>query len=193
MAVVRLILINGAPASGKSTLARRLAADPNASTPLALVLDIDIVRGLLGRWMDERGDAGILARQHALAMIDVQLRAGRDVIVPQLLARLDFILQLEAAAAALGAPFIEIALVSSPEAATERFRQRSANPEDQTHRDAAALESGTADRIPQMLAGMLAVAGQRPRTQYVETIDGDIDGTYARMLTALREGERDSA
>lgn len=185
MAMARLILINGAPASGKSTLARQLAADPNATSPLALVLDIDVVRGLLGRWMDERGDAGLLARQHALAMIGIQLREGRDVIVPQLLARIDFVLQLEAASATAGAPFIEIVLVSTPEAATERFRHRSANPEDQTHLDAAALESGTAERIPQMLEGMLAVAAQRPRTHYVETIDRDIEGTYARLLAAL--------
>lgn len=187
----RLVLINGAPASGKSTLARRLAADPEATTPLALVLDIDVVRGLLGRWLDAPGDAGILARRHALAMIAIQLHEGRDVIVPQLLARIDFVLQLEEAAAAQDVPFIEIALVSTPEAATERYRQRSANPEDQTHRDASALESGTADRIPQMLARMLAVATQRPNTRYVETIDGDIDGTYDHLLEALASATSD--
>lgn len=185
MAVVRLILINGAPASGKSTLARRLAADPDAVTPLALVLDIDVVRGLLGRWLEMPSDAGLLARQHALAMLSIHLHTGRDVIVPQFLGRIDFVLQLEEAAANQGAAFIEIALISTPEAAKERFQQRSIHPEDQTHRDAATLESGTADRIPQMLEGILAVAAQRPRTQYVETIDGDIDGTYARLLTAI--------
>ena len=44
-----LVLINGAPASGKSTLARLLAVDRN----LTLVLDIDTIRGLLTRWEDD--------------------------------------------------------------------------------------------------------------------------------------------
>jgi predicted kinase len=39
-----LILLNGPPASGKSTLATRLVAQ----RPLALNLDIDVVRGYLG-------------------------------------------------------------------------------------------------------------------------------------------------
>ena len=46
--VPRLVLINGAPGSGKSTLARRYAQDH----PLTLALDIDRVRGMLGRWLD---------------------------------------------------------------------------------------------------------------------------------------------
>ncbi|MGC4191063.1 MAG: AAA family ATPase [Thermomicrobiales bacterium] len=183
--MARLILINGAPGSGKSTLARRLAADPDITSSLALVLDIDVVRGMLGRWLETPGDAGILARKHALAMIAQQIDAGSDVIVPQFLGRIDFVLLLEAAAAAQGVPFIEIALVSSPDEAARRFRRRSEQPEDQTHRDAAALESGADDRIPGMYDAMLAVTAQRPTTRFVETIDGDHDGTYARLVAAI--------
>lgn len=179
------MLINGAPGSGKSTLARRIATDPDATSSLTLVLDIDTVRGMIGRWLETPGDAGLLARKHALAMIGTQLQAGHDVIVPQFLGRLDFIVQLEAAAAAHGVPFIEVALVSSADEATARFRRRSAHPEDQTHRDAAALESGRDDRIPGMYAAMIAVTAQRPGTRFVATIDGDHDGTYARLLAAL--------
>ena len=185
--MTRLILINGAPGSGKSTLARRLAADADASTPLALVLDIDVIRGMLGRWTEIPGDAGLLARHHALAMIGVQLRAERDVIVPQFLGRIDFVLQLAQAAHDHRVPFIEIALVSSPDDAARRFRRRSEHPEDQTHRDAAALESGTDDRIPGMYAAMLAVTGLRPATRFVETVDGDEHDTYARLIVAIAD------
>jgi len=181
----RLILINGAPGSGKSTLARRLAADPDATSPLALVVDIDVVRGMLGRWLETPGDAGIRSRQHALAMIDVQLRLGGDAIVPQFLGRIDFVLHLEDAARSHGVPFIEVALVSDPDDAARRFRRRSEQPEDQTHRDAAALESNEDDRIPGMYAAMLNVAAQRPATRFVESVDGDVDGTYARLITAI--------
>jgi hypothetical protein len=62
--VTRLILINGAPGSGKSTLARMFVHDH----PLALALDIDTVRGMLGRWLDEPTQAGLIARRMALEM-----------------------------------------------------------------------------------------------------------------------------
>jgi predicted kinase len=45
-----LILLNGPPSSGKSTLARRWVL----GHPLALNLDIDVVRGLLGAWAEHR-------------------------------------------------------------------------------------------------------------------------------------------
>lgn len=189
--MARLILINGAPGSGKSNLARRLAADAQASSPLALVLDIDVVRGLLGRWLETPGDAGILARRHALAMIDIQLQEGRDVIVPQFLGRIDFVLQLDDAAARHGVPFIEIALVSSPDDATRRFIRRSASPENATHRDARDLQRqqpGGDEAVARMYEAMLAVVAQRPATHRVETVDGDEDGTYARLLAAITSG-----
>ena len=52
--VPRLLLINGLPGSGKSTLAARYVAD----RPLALCLDIDVVRGLFGAWTDFRTRPG---------------------------------------------------------------------------------------------------------------------------------------
>jgi hypothetical protein len=80
-----LVLLNGPPASGKSTL----AAAWIASRPLALALDIDLVRGQLGRWRDEPTASGLAARALALSMIHVHLRAGHDVVVPQLVALYD--------------------------------------------------------------------------------------------------------
>jgi adenylate kinase family enzyme len=59
-----LILINGPPASGKSTMAKLYAA----GHPLALVLDIDCVRGCLGRWREDLPAAGRAARTIALAV-----------------------------------------------------------------------------------------------------------------------------
>jgi hypothetical protein len=73
-----LILLNGPPASGKSTLARRYGVDH----PLALALDIDVVRSLLGGWLEHPDAAGMAARAMALAMAREHLRAGRDVVVP---------------------------------------------------------------------------------------------------------------
>jgi predicted kinase len=58
----RLVLLNGPPGNGKSTVGRMFAADH----PLALCLDIDQVRAMLGRWRDDATEAGLRARAIAL-------------------------------------------------------------------------------------------------------------------------------
>ncbi len=179
----RLVLINGAPGSGKSTLARRYADDH----PLTLVLDIDIVRGLLGRWLENPSEAGIIARKMALQMASVQLTEGRDVVVPQLLGRITFIEQLEQLCNDVNAEFVETALVSSPEDAVRRFTRRSNNPEDDTHRDATALQqkNGGNAGVATVYQAMLDTIAQRPNTHLVETTDGEIDATYRRLLDRI--------
>ena len=173
-----LALINGAPGSGKSTLARLLVDE----RPLALLLDIDTVRGQLGRWEADPQAAGIAARRLALAMIRTHLASGLDVFVPQFLFRLPFILELELVASETEARFIEIALVSSPEEAAARFEAR-AESADPNHQDAALLQAAPgAQSIEELYAAMIEMLQKRPATRYVRPIPGDIEG----ILPALR-------
>jgi len=116
----KLVLLNGPPAVGKSTLARRYA-DVH---PLTLVLEIDTVRALLGSWLDEWKRSGLAARQIALAMARTHLEAGYDVIVPQLLTRRPFVHEVQAAAEAAGASFHEFALLDPREVVLARLERR---------------------------------------------------------------------
>src|ERR1700712_4526280 len=104
VAVSMLIVLNGPPAAGKSTLAGKYCADH----PLALALDIDGIRHVLGRWRDQPAEAGLAARAIAMAGARVHLTAGYDVVVPQLLANPGFLNELAAAAADCGAQFVEV-------------------------------------------------------------------------------------
>ena len=128
-----LVLLNGPPASGKSTIAGRLITQ----RPLALNLDVDVIRSLLGDWKARPADAGIAARRLAVAMALGHLASGNDVIVPQFLARAEFIEQLAETTATVGARFVEIALILSRADAVAAFRRRSAQPATAAHRDAA--------------------------------------------------------
>lgn len=181
--VPRLVLINGAPGSGKSTLARRYAQDH----PLTLALDIDRVRGMLGRWLDTPAEAGLLARQLAVEMARVHLRAGHDVVIPQFLGRLSFVEALERLCEEVRAEFVEVALFSNPDEAVDRFVRRSDRSTSTEHQDAAALldRSGGPDTLRDSCRQLLAVVAARPATRTVVTVDGEIDQTYTNLLTRL--------
>lgn len=154
---------------------------------LTLVLDIDRVRGMLGRWLDQPTDAGLLARQLAAAMTRTQLRAGHDVVEPQYLGRLDFVETLHQLAAEVGAEFVELALVSDRDDVVRRFEHRSKASLDPAHQQAAELQrrSGGRKRLAVTHDELLAVIAARPETRVVSTIDGDTDASYARLSASL--------
>lgn len=181
----RLILINGAPATGKSTLARRYADEH----PLTLVLDIDRVRSMLGRWPEAPVEAGKLARALALEMARVHLTAGHDVLVPQLLGQLPYVEELDRLARETRTHFVEIALLATSRAeAAARFHRRSDRDERPSHRDAQVLAQQSPD-VGQLLAdyydAVLGVVENRPGTHTLTTVDGQLDQAYAALLSCL--------
>jgi len=98
-----LLLLNGLPGAGKSTVAAALAA----GRPGTLVLDVDVVRTLIS---GDPAGAAEPARRLALDMARSHLRAGADVVVPQLVARPDQLARFSRAAADGGARFVHVIL-----------------------------------------------------------------------------------
>lgn len=176
-------MINGAPGSGKSTLARRFASEH----PLTLVLDIDQVREMLGRWLDSAARAGVLARRIAVEMARVHLQSDHDVVVPQFLGRLEFVDTLQLLCHETGAEFIEVALLSSAHDAATRFARRSAESDSAEHRDAAELleRTGGVGTLPDMYRRLVQVVAARPHTRTITTVEGQIDQAYADLLRAI--------
>lgn len=179
----QLIFINGAPGSGKSTLARRLVD----SRPLALLLDVDTLRGQLGQWRENPGAAGLAARRIALEVARTHLVAGLDVIVPQFIARPGFIEDVRVVAIECRADFVLVALVSSPQEAGARFAQRLGS-SDPNHLDAVHLQSAPGARsVEDMYAGMLDLLATYEDVRYIESVPGDIDGTYEELHHRLAD------
>jgi predicted kinase len=172
LAVPRLILLNGPPGCGKSTLARMYAEDH----PLTLNLDIDQVRALIGGWAANPHAAGLLARAIALAAARTHLAAGHDVVIPQFLGRTDFIEQAEQAARDAGAEFREIALTDSKENAIQRYAKRPSDP---------ARQSAGAVELADMYDRLMSVIAARPGTKLVLSSDGQPEKAYRAFLAAL--------
>jgi hypothetical protein len=124
----------------------------------------------------------------ALEMARVQLTTGRDVLVPQFLGRVDFVLELEALCRQIDADFVEVALLSSAHDVVRRFARRARRPETAAHRDASALleRSGGVGELPAMYDRLLEVVASRPRTLTVMTTDGEIEQAYRDLLDHLR-------
>lgn len=164
-------------------MARRFAEDHQ----LTLVLDVDQVRGMLGRWSDQPTSAGLLARELAIAMARTHLQAGYDVVVPQYLGRLPFVEALQRVADQVGVEFAELALVSDRDDVVSRFERRSTHSLDPAHREAAELQrrAGGRAELAATHDAVLAVVAARPATRVVTSSDGRIDETYAGLLAAL--------
>ena len=189
----KLILLNGPPGSGKSTLAARYVEDH----PLALNLDIDQVRAMLGRWRDTPGDAGRAARAIALAAAMTHLGAGHDVIVPQLIGRVGFLEQLDAAAAEVEVAFVEIVLLDSKENTRTRFVQRTEAARDPSrpgsgqlqagHREAGELLeiSGGLTQLDRYYDDLVALLPSRPHAQVVTSRTGQVEETYQAVRAVI--------
>jgi predicted kinase len=124
--VPRLIVINGPPAAGKSTLARRWAA----AHPRTLALDVDAVREQLGDWRADPHAAGRAARDIAAATAESHLAEGHDVLVPQLLARPEFPDRLAALA---GPGYLEVVLTLPRAESLRRYASRWRAGDDPVH------------------------------------------------------------
>jgi predicted kinase len=177
-----LILLNGPPGSGKSTLAQLYVDDH----PLALNLDVDRIRALLGRWADRATEAGLLARALTLVMARAHLEAGYDVIIPQYLGRPAFIEQLEQLADDAGVAFHELVLLDTKPNMLRRFADRTRAGAHAGHIEAAAqLQGRDHEVLAEMHDRLMAVIDRRLNARRIHSEDGRIQQTYERILDAL--------
>ena len=179
----RLIVLNGPPGIGKTTIAQRYVDDH----PFALNLDLDGVRRLLGGWRDQPLEASGVARRLTLALAAAHLGDGYDVVLAQFLGRAEFLADAEDVARRAGAEFVEVVLLVSRDDAVQRFLDRTAAAAEPAHVDAGAVveQAGGRDALERMYDRLVLVLSHRPSAQVIPAPAGAQAEVYRSLLALL--------
>jgi predicted kinase len=176
-----LLLVNGPPGAGKSTVARRYADDHVRS----LVVEIDDLRTRLGGWSDDE-ESKQLARDLATDLIAAHLRRGYDVVVPQYVGRPEFRDRLRELATDLGVTFVEACLVAPVDLLEARFRDRRC--------ELAGTDHPQADLADDAIGPAIADAVERLQqstvdgwTRVIVDAAGNAAATYDGLVRALAD------
>ena len=180
-----LIHLNGPPGIGKSTLSA-LYVDRHPGT---LNLDIDSLHQLLGGWQDADTHLHDVLRPLALAMTATHLAGGRDVVLPQYLAKVEEIERFERVACEQRASFIEVVLLDEKVASMDRFDTREATSAWDRHNRRAVRAQGGAVFLATMYDRLLEVLRRRPAAVVVRSERGAVEATYALLTQALAQAD----
>lgn len=179
----KLIILNGPPGIGKSTIAQKYADEH----PLTLKLDVDKVRELISHWRERDKESGPDAKNMAAAMARVHLQAGYDVIVPQIYRDIAYLEELEQIVKKCDAEMREFLLFVSKDEAVKRFIERGkADGHSDGFRPGGLIaRGGGVKKLEEMHDQMMSAVAERPNTIKIEPIFDDIEGTYNEFLEYL--------
>ena len=117
---MKLIILNGSPAAGKSTVAEKLHAD----LPLSLLADVDSWRKLVSGWREHREESLMHAYAFTVAAVDAYLQTGNSVIVDKAIRGEDVINALAEVGEKNGAEVFEFILTAQKEVIIKRAEKR---------------------------------------------------------------------
>lgn len=181
----KLILLNGPPGIGKSTLSARYA---NEHTP-ALNIDVDRLRDSVGKWQENQDVSMVQKYKFAYAMAEIHLYDGYDVVVADTIEALEVCNRFEAIAEKCGAILREVVLIAPIDEAIERCKTRARSMGYSTgFRPGGTLESGGKEEmLKRIYAEMIEAVNGRPNTVKILSTEGSIEETYQLLLAAVGE------
>ncbi len=122
--MARLIILNGPPGVGKSTIAARLHKDISNS----ILLDIDEIRRSIPNYKEQRKESLILAYQEAMRTIEDCLAKDQTVIIDKVVSDSDTLDSFVEAGNKQGVVINEILLFADKESVQKRADERGYKP-----------------------------------------------------------------
>ena len=152
----KLIMINGPLGSGKSNLARYYAGNH----PLTLFLDIDDIWAMFSHGREQKEIILPLSKEMAFKMANVNLSAGYDVVISQIIQTHELRDRLQELAFGCNAQFHEILLSIDKDEAIRRFIiWGKANSNESGFRKGGLIDTGGRDKmLSEMYDDMLEAA-----------------------------------
>ena len=170
----KLILLNGPAGIGKTTIAQRYIDEH----PLALAINGDDIIVMLGQWLEHEDEARKMVYDFTCDMARTHLRSGHDVVLPYLVNNPAHATAFAQIAQECDATFIEVLLTADRAESVERMFRRGTwgerGTDPLTDKDKSIVE-GLYDAVHDSI-------GNRPDTVIIQSVHGDIDGTYAEFL-----------
>jgi len=181
----KLIILNGPLGVGKSTLAKKYAEE----YPLTLLLDIDEVWAMFSHWREKKEISAPLSKLMALEMARVNLTAGNDVVIPQIIQTAELAENFKALSKECGGEYIEVLLLVEKEESIRRFIKRGQEEGNPTgFRPGGIIDTGGREmKLAEMYDNMVDVLEHRQGVIKIEPILGDVDGTYSILRTKIKE------
>lgn len=179
----KLIILNGAPGVGKSTLAEKYAG----MHPLTLALDVDVIRRFISHYREQAQVSGKLSKNLALEMARAHLQSGYDVIIAQCYKKPENLGELEKLAHDCNVSFYEFLLSLPKEKAIARFIKRGQDEgtPDGFRPGGLVTIGGGATKLASMYDEMMAAVSRRPKTIVIEAVHSNVEGTYAELMKHL--------
>jgi predicted kinase len=173
----KCILLGGFAGCGKTTIARKYAAEH----PLALSIEGDDIIVSLGQWRENIEEAVECKLALTTALAETHLQRGHDVIIPFLLTDEHSANYFEALAQKCRADFYEVTLNVEKDEALRRLFKRGTWGEE----GLPPLTAADKPKAGHLYAKMQAVTMLRPQMQYISAKEGDIEGTYKELLSIV--------
>ena len=183
--IARLILVNGPPASGKTTLARRYVDDHDGTA----LVEVDTLQMTLPNWEKDEATRLAAAELAGAAIVD-HLAAGRDVVMAQYFGRLGYIVLLEDVAREHGATFIEVILATGAAIAIDRFRarRRSMGERGERHPERDIADADVETFIHDAIERLTRLPTARPESRVIPIeLGASEDEVYRRLRSVLGE------
>ena len=169
---MKLIIINGSPAAGKSTLAQRL----HQELPLSLLADIDSWRRLVSGYRENRKESLEITYKFAVAAIDAYLQTGHDVIVDKAILGVNDVLDaIVESGQKYGAEIYEFVLTADKDVIIQRAAERG-------FRDAGLL---TPEKVVELWDRAQDLIQERPNAVVIDTNTLDAEAIYKKVKGIL--------